>query len=98
MVARSAPSLIPVEAVVTGPCHCGVVHGNGAAEEFDAVVFIRDDLDVVDGRAGAHPTEGEAVDFVVRCERRSPVADADVAQDAGVRGVIRAAVLGAVVV
>ena len=98
MVARSAPSLVPVEAVVTGPSHCRVAHGNGTAEEFHTVVLVRDDLDVVDGGARADAREGEAVDFVVRCERRSTVADADVAQDAGVVGIVRAAVLCAVVV
>ena len=51
MVARSAPSLVPVEAVVTGEGDDGVVDRYGSTEELDAVVLVGEHFHVVDGGA-----------------------------------------------
>ena len=51
VVATAVPTLVVVEAVVAHEAHCQVIHFNCAAEELDAIIFVRNDFNVVNGGA-----------------------------------------------
>ena len=73
-------ALVPVEAVVAAEGHKCLVHGHRTSKEFDAVVQVGHDFDVVDGGSGTDASKGQAVDFVGSAELRSTVTDAHVGQ------------------
>ena len=56
-------ALVDVKAVILVEREDDVAGVDRAAEELDAVVGVGEDLDVVDGGAGADTAEGEAVDL-----------------------------------
>ena len=79
-------ALVDVERVVLAERGHQVVGVDRATEELEAVVGVREDLDVVDLGAGTDAAQGQAVDLVGTGEDVATVADGNVAEHAAAVG------------
>ncbi len=91
----SAPSFVVIVGIVPDEGRDNVVNVHRAAEPFDPVIDVGEDLHVVDFRLVTHAGERQALDLVPGTDVGPTVADGDVFEDACIVGVVVPSVFAA---
>ena len=74
----SVVSFIEVEGVIPNVGNGEVLGIRGTTKELDAVVFVGEDFNVVDGGAITNSAKGKSIDFVTRSYFRTTMPDGNI--------------------
>ena len=77
-LSAATPSLVAVEGVVTNVPDGHVLQGDGAAPDFDAIINIVHNFNVVDLGVATQSAQGESIEFVGQANHSTAVAERQV--------------------